>query len=86
MSDPHSRFRAAWLEEHPPKLSDGAPSWLHWTPEASLLATLGNLKLASFPKKRGQRSVELIKTPADQRVKAKRFSSIRDFASNFSRR
>lgn len=84
-SEPYSRYRAAYMRDHPPTISNDAPSWLGWTQEAGMLAALTNVQLMKGSRKKLPQSA-LVKTPADQKAKPKVFSSIADFAANFTRR
>ncbi|MBS3177755.1 MULTISPECIES: hypothetical protein [unclassified Pseudoclavibacter] len=51
LSHPHSRFRAQYLTDHPPKPNQDGPSWLWWTPDTSALTTLADLLMGLAGKK-----------------------------------
>lgn len=80
-SEIESRFRAAVLRDHPPAPSNEPPGWKGWTPEASALVLLANLKIAELSKHKPRKS-ELLSSPGEA-VKRHKPKTISDFAGEF---
>lgn len=79
-----SRFRAAVLRDHPPKPSNEPPGWKGWTPEASALTALTNLKIAEMSKNGKPRKSDLLRTPGEA-VKRHAPKTVSDFGRQFKR-